>query len=401
MSDILVIEPNDDDEYAEEAELDGVEEVEEEQSKNWLMGIAAGLIVSLVLIGETVGGLIGLNNYENIEFGVGTATLTNCDSELTVRPIAGTEASGDELGFKLSAVEISGISDECLNKTFTLSLYSSNIGTPANFVQIGDASSPTSANYVRFTLATQRIPDPFAPLDTDNPAWLVYPKFKSSNPSIQQLFSSELPEPLSDTGLESCLPAFTGIEDIDFDSDDLSWTAPEYASAERECGPNEYLKKIVGYIEFPGTDNGTLFTTNFSLRSTGNAILKIGNRTVISDTSSHSVMDKTGSFVHRRGSTYFFELWYYKGIGSAELRLRWNRNDCKPDTTSGGFCVVPSSALTESNQVGYVIPTSEGAVNYTVTEVSNEENSRAVRINLGTPRISSAEVSRFTLKTSD
>lgn len=77
MSDILVIEPNDDDEYAEEAELDGVDQ-EEPRSRNWQMSIAAGLIVSLVLIGETVGGLIGLNNFETLELGSGSATVTNC-----------------------------------------------------------------------------------------------------------------------------------------------------------------------------------------------------------------------------------------------------------------------------------------------------------------------------------
>ena len=396
MSDILVIEPNDDDEYAKEAELDGVEEVEEEQSKNWLMGIAAGLIVSLVLIGETVGGLIGLNNYENLEFGSGITTLANCDSELTVKPIAKTEGSGDELDFKLDAFEISGISDECLNKTFTLSLYSSNFGTPANFAtRLGDPNN--RVNYLKFTLAT--IPklnefgeDEFGD-DLNNPDWRIYPKVTESN--VTQIASDGLPSPLTSTGLQACLGDPNTSPNINFSSADLRW-AGRYSTI--LCPTDNYLVNIYGFVSFPGTDDGSLHSTTFSLSSTGNAQLTVGGRSVISDRSSHAIGTRTGNFLHRKGSTYSIDLWYYKGTGSGELKLFWNR-DSSGNTTSA--TIVPSSALSFDKTVGIVIPSSEGVTNYQVIELSPTSNNRAIRVNFLSSRISTSLVNRFTIETSD
>ena len=390
-SDILVIDPNDDDEYAEEAALDGVEEAQESPSRNWQLSIAAGLIVSLVLIGETVGGLIGLNNYENFELGSGIATLTNCDSQLTVKPAAKVEGSGSELDFKLDSVEISGISDECLNKTFTLSLYSSAFGTPANFAtRLGDTNNPV--NYLKFTLATIPPVDLFGS-DVNDPDWRIFPKEKD-NGDIQ-IASDSLPNPLTSTGLTACLGDGSTTPNINFSTADLIWRGT-YSTI--ICPTDNYLVHIYGFISFPGTDNGSLHSTNFSLSTSGRTQLNVGGRTVISDQSAHAIGTRTGSFLHRKGSTYSFDLWYYKGTGDGELKLSWNR-DSSGNITSA--TVVPASALSYDNTVGIVIPSSEGVTNYQVVQVSSDSNNRSVRVNFISSKISTSQVNRFTLETSD
>ena len=391
MSEILVIDPNEDDQYAEEAALDGIEDAQEPESRNWLMGIAAGLIVSLVLIGETVGGLIGLNNYETFELGFGTSTIVNCDREITVKPISEFDTA-TTTEFRLSAVEISGIHDDCFNKTFTLSLYSSPFGDKANFV----TRNSVSVNYLRFVLATLQPEGTFNDLN-----WRVYPREIGEAPTatIQTpLNSKTLPDPLSTSGLTACLGEGTYTLDIDFDSADLNWSAgTPYANV--VCPRSgDYLMHMSGYIKFPGDDDGKLHSTTMGLSSTGNVQLSIGNKSVISDRTTHGIQSKSGSVLHRKGAVYPFELWYYKGSTNGALILTWNRGS---DGELSAQTLVPNSAFTSSApEIGIVIPSSEKPNNYTATGTLSSNNN-FVRINLGLPRITTADVSRFTLETSD
>ena len=78
--DILKLDPNEEDEYAEDAEIEA--EIEEEeaglappskvetfaQKKTFKAIIAAATIYTLVLVGETIGAFVTLNNAENLEF---------------------------------------------------------------------------------------------------------------------------------------------------------------------------------------------------------------------------------------------------------------------------------------------------------------------------------------------
>lgn len=377
MSDILVIEPNDDDEYAQEAELDGLEEVPEEPSKNWLMGIAAGLIVSLVLIGETVGGLIGLNNFENLEFGQGVTALTNCDSQLNVIPNAEPGALGGDTQFQLESVDITGISDECLNKTFTLSMYKS-VGLGAGQgATIGTRKGGTPTNYIKFVLATQS--SDFNGLD-----WKIYPT------------SNGLPNPASATGLSTCGGDSNAIDQIEIPTFD--WTNNANPGFGIVCPDNNFLTHFSGFIEFPGTDDGSLHDTTFTLKSTGNAELRIGGKAVISDRQSHAVSSKSGSFTHRKGTSYSFDLWYFKGTELGELRLSWNR--AGNGEISLPAAAVPPSAFSFDNTVLITIPGSELPVNYSISAVELLPNNRSVRITLASA-ISVDNVDRFTIETSD
>lgn len=376
MSDILVIEPNDDDEYAEEAELDGVPE-EEPRSRNWQMSIAAGLIVSLVLIGETVGGLIGLNNFEALELGTGSTTITNCDSALTVTPKAKTTLINGEPTFVLEYVDIAGISDECINKTFKLELYKSvglGAGQAAN---IGTRVSGTPTSYVKFMLATQ--PSGFNGLD-----WKIYPT------------SAGLPNPLSTSGLSTCGGDNNFTDDVNFNNFD--WTDPLSPGFGIVCPDDNFLVRLSGYITFPGVEDGDMHSTAFSLRSTGNAELRVGNRSVISDRGSHNASSYSGSFTHRKGTSYSFDLWYFKGVGAGELKLSWNR--ASDGSATGSTSVIPNSAYSFGNTVSIVIPGSEGVVNYTVEALALATNNRSVRIRLNS-QIPTTDVDRFTLETSE
>jgi len=376
VSEILVIEPNDDDEYAQEAEFDGVEQ-EEPRSRNWQMSIAAGLIVSLVLIGETVGGLIGLNNFESLELGAGSTTLTNCDSNLTLTPKAKSANIDGEPKFLLEYVDIEGISDDCLNKTFELELFkSAGLGT-GQAATIGTRMNGSPTSYVKFVLATQ--PTGFNGLD-----WKIYPT------------NAGLPSPLSTTGLSTCGGDNNFLDEVNLSNFD--WTDPSGPGFGIVCPDDGFLTRISGYIKFPGVDDGSLHSTSISLSSTGNSELIIGSKTVISDRSTHAASARSGSFSHRKGTTYSFDLWHFKGAGSSELKLSWNRASDGSATASNS--TVPNSAFSFGNSVQIVVPTSEGTVNYTVTLLASATNNRSVRVTLGS-QVLTDNVDRFTIETSD
>lgn len=376
MSDILVIEPNDDDEYAEDAEFDGIE-VDEEPSKNWLLSIAASVIVSLVLIGETVGGLIGLNSYEPLEYGNGVSSTTACDDALAVLPVSGVQSSETEVVQTLSHIDISGISDECLNKTFTIEMYKATGPLTGSPVNIATRMGGTPTSYIRFVLATQ--PTGFTGLD-----WKIYPT------------SAGLPNPATATGLSTCGGDSNAIDNVNVPTFDwFDQTNPGYGIV---CPDDNFLTHMSGFITIPGTDDGELTSIGFGLESNGNAELLIGGRTVISDRSSHSTSTKNGSILLRKGQTYSIDIWYFKGSGSGSLSLSWNRN-----ASTGAILptpvVVPSSAFTFQSTVGIVIPSSEGVTDYTVTALGLSTNNRSVRINI-VSRVLAGDANRFTLETS-
>ncbi|MFM8842514.1 MAG: PA14 domain-containing protein [Actinomycetota bacterium] len=376
MSDILVIEPNDDDEYAEDAEFDGIE-ADEEPSKNWLLSIAASVIVSLVLIGETVGGLIGLNSYEPLEYGTGVSSTTACDTALDVLPVSGVQSSETEVVQTLSHIDISGISDECLNKTFTIEMYKSTGPLTGSPVNIGTRMGGTPTSYIRFVLATQ--PTGFTGLD-----WKIYPT------------SGGLPNPSSATGLNTCGGDSNAIDNVNvptFDWFDL--TNPGYGIV---CPDDNFLTHMTGFLTIPGTDDGDLTSVSFGLESNGNAELLIGGRTVISDRTSHATSTKNGSILLRKGQTYSIDVWYFKGTGSGSLILSWNRNSSTGAILASPV-VVPSSAFTFQSTVGIVIPSSEGVTDYTVTALGLSTNNRSVRINIAS-RVLAGDANRFTLETS-
>jgi len=376
VSDILVIEPNDDDEYAEDAEFDGIE-ADEEPSKNWLLSIAASVIVSLVLIGETVGGLIGLNSYEPLEYGTGVSSTTACDAALDVLPVSGVQSSETEVVQTLSHIDISGISDECLNKTFTIAMYKSTGPLTGSPVNIGTRMGGTPTSYIRFVLATQ--PTGFTGLD-----WKIYPT------------SGGLPNPSSATGLSTCGGDSNAIDNVNvptFDWFDL--TNPGYGIV---CPDDNFLTHMTGFLTIPGTDDGDLTSVSFGLESNGNAELLIGGRTVISDRTSHATSTKNGSILLRKGQTYSIDVWYFKGTGSGSLVLSWNRNSSTGAILASPV-VVPSSAFTFQSTVGIVIPSSEGVTDYTVTALGLSTNNRSVRINIAS-RVLAGDANRFTLETS-
>jgi hypothetical protein len=382
VSDILVIEPNDDDEYAEDAEFDGVE-ADEEPSKNWLLSIAASVIVSLVLIGETVGGLIGLNDYKPLEFGVGTSSVTACDAALDVVPVSGVISSETEVVQTLQSIDISKISDECLNKTFTIEMYKSTGPLTGSPVNIATRMGGTPTSYIRFVLATQ--PSGFTGLD-----WRIYPS------------SDGLPNPPSSTGLTTCgdndagTPDVNAIDNVNIPTFD--WFDRSNPGFGIVCPNDNFLTHISGFITVPGTDDGDLTSVNFGLESNGNSELRIGGRTVISDRSTHATSTKFGSTLLRKGQTYSIDLWYFKGTGSGSLALSWNRNASTGEILASPV-VVPSSAFTFQSTVGIVIPSSEGVTDYSVSAVSLSTNNRSVRINIAS-RVLAGDVNRFTLETS-
>ncbi len=375
MSDILVIGPNDDDEYAQEAELDGLEGVEESPSKNWLMGIVAGVIVSLVLIGETVGGLIGLNNFENIEFGQGVTVAAACDPELVITPNADPISTNDSAEFNLTSIDIGGISDACLGKTFTLSMYKSvglGAGQTAN---IGTRKGGTPTHQVKFALIAQN--SDFNGLD-----WRIYPS------------EAGLPDPTSASGLSTCGGDNNAIDNVNFTS--FNWNEVSFPPG---CPINlstntldNALTHLTGFIQFPGTDDGSRSNMNFSLTSTGNAELKVGGQIVISDRETHSASSRSGAFSYRKGTSYSFDLWYFKSNGAGELKLTWD------GPTADG--VIPTTYFSSQNTVLATISSGELPVNYQVNMKELLSNNRSVRITLATG-ISTLNVDRFTIETSD
>ena len=374
--DILKLDPNEDDEYAEDAEIEA--EIEEEeaglapptkietfaQKKSFKAVIAAATIYTLVLVGETIGAFVTLNNAENLEFGRGVLTAVGCDDNgIRVTALARTESPTADIAFKLGTLKLSEIADSCINKTFKIGLYNgSNDVVNLGYNQI--VTSPSSRQNAQFAKVIIRRTS----VNAEGIDWRVFP-------------ATSLPNPVSEAGLTICGGDFDLSETIDYN---FGTTIPKPG-----CPRNNYLTHWRGFVTLPGTDDGLERDVQFSLVTTGEAILQLNNQTVINGRGGTQERTLTGSIPLLRGASYPIDLWVFKSTGVGKTILDWD---------VAGDSVVPASALQYDSALGVVVSASEGTTDYTATSTSFATN--AINFILTFPRsIPADEARKFVLET--
>jgi hypothetical protein len=374
--DILKLDPNEDDEYAEDAEIEA--EIEEEeaglapptkietfaQKKSFKAVIAAATIYTLVLVGETIGAFVTLNNAENLEFGRGVLTTVGCDDNgIRVTALARTESPTADIAFKLGTLKLSEIADSCINKTFKIGLYNgSNDAVNLGYNQI--VTSPSSRQNAQFAKVIIRRTS----VNAEGIDWRVFP-------------ATSLPNPVSEAGLTICGGDFDLSETIDYN---FGTTIPKPG-----CPRNNYLTHWRGFVTLPGTDDGLERDVQFSLVTTGEAILQLNNQTVINGRGGTQERTLTGTIPLLRGASYPIDLWVFKSTGVGKTILDWD---------VAGDSVVPASALQYDSALGVIVSASEGTTDYTASSTSFATN--AINFILTFPRsIPADEARKFVLET--
>jgi hypothetical protein len=374
--DILKLDPNEDDEYAEDAEIEA--EIEEEeaglappskietfaQKKSFKAVIAAATIYTLVLVGETIGAFVTLSDAENIEFGRGVLTTVGCDDNgIRVTALARTESPTADIAFKLGSLKLSEISDSCINKTFKIGLYNgSNDAVNLGYNQI--VTSPSSRQNAQFAKIIVRR----SSVGAEGIDWRVFP-------------ATSLPNPVSEAGLTICGGDFDLSETINYN---FGTTIPKPG-----CPRNNYLTHWRGFVVLPGVDDGLERDVQFSLVTTGEAILQLNNRIVINGRGGTQERTLTGTMPLLRGALYPIDLWVFKASGVGKTILDWD---------VAGDSVVPATALQYDSALGVVVSASEGTTDYTATSTSFATN--AINFILTFPRsIPADEARKFVLET--
>jgi hypothetical protein len=372
---ILKLDPNEDDEYVEDAELEAefeegdqpvteVSKLEAFSQGNPFKAIVAGIVVyTLVLIGETIGARVTLGDAENLEFGQGVLTTVGCDDNgIKVTAIARTDTSTADYQFQLDSLRLSEIADACINKTFKIALYnSSNDAVNLGYNRI--VSSPASREDAKnVKLIIKR-----TSADADGIDWRVFP-------------ASSLPNPVSESGLTICGGAFDLSETINYN---FGTTIPKPG-----CPRNNYLTHWRGFVTVPGTDDGIERDVQFSVVTTGETVLTINNQIIINGRGQTQERTLTGSYPFYRGMSYPIDLWVFKATGVGKTILDWD---------IAGDNVVPASALQYDATLSVSVSASEGVTDYTASSTSFATN--AINFTVSFPRaIPADEAKKFTLE---
>ena len=108
-------------------------------SSKVVLGLAG--IAAVALLGSTLAANISLNSGSEVEFGQGVALTSACDSDgITATPTASFVNAASAGSFNFSTVAFTGISTNCLDKTFTLKGYGDTSATPLTLATITSAS---------------------------------------------------------------------------------------------------------------------------------------------------------------------------------------------------------------------------------------------------------------------
>jgi len=110
-----------------------------------------GAIVVLIL-GNTLAANISLNSGGNVEFGQGVALTTACDDDVTVTPYStfvNEEGAGD---FMFTSVSVTGISENCDGKIFTIKAFEEGSDNPLNLYITGGSTTYNSVE-VSYTMS--------------------------------------------------------------------------------------------------------------------------------------------------------------------------------------------------------------------------------------------------------
>ena len=351
--------------------------------RRWMVSLSLATILALIVIGDTVGGLVTVNNKKHIEFGQGVTFAIPCDQDgITVKPVAEYKTNGGDREFLFDSLFISNISDVCLNKLFQLKFYNLS-GPPLKIGYKTLSGTQYEADAVKFLLSRKIINDPF----NVGLNWYTYPGASGlgSPPAPPNNNSPNAPI--------LCGGDNNSTETINFGDTEWGTKAPLAG-----CPTDNWLAHFQGFLTVPGTDNGSLQTTKFTFESYGNSELWIDGGRTIADNSTRSTLTPTSTSISlRKGQSYLLDYWVYKPTGSAAAKLYWNL-DANGDAT-GSDVIIPSSVLFISTQSIFEIAPTEGTTDYTIQEVSSTTNDRALKIVFGRP-IPAGQLQFFSIETS-
>ena len=347
------------------------------QSRNWMISLSLATILALIVIGETVGGLVTVNNRKHIEFGQGVTFTLPCDQDgITVKPVAEYKTYNTDRDFLFDSLFISGISDNCLNKLFQLKFY--NLSGPPLIIGYKNINGGTrfDADAVRFLLSRKIIQQNSAFYAGLN--WYTYPNATGiGNP----------PTPPSNL--------LCGGENNFTLTLDYDWSDKNPLPG---CPTNNWLAHFQGFLNVPGTDDGNLFTVNFKFESYGNTELWIDGRKIVADNSTRSSLtSSSGSVPLRKGQSYLVDYWVFKPSGNSAAKLYWDL-DASGNRT-GSQAIIPDSALFTASQDLIEISPTEGTTDYTVESISTDSNNRSIKIVFPRP-IEAGKLQFFTVETS-
>lgn len=372
--DILNLEPNEDDEYLEEAEIEA--EIEEEElgiaapkkpsiadRKSFKAGIGAAFIYTLVLIGDTIGAKVTLNSANPIEYGQGAIVAQPCDDNgMRVTALSYTDTSTSPYSFYLSGIRLSEISDACINQTFKFTVLNENADAMnLGYNQMSGGTGP-DATFAKFLLTRNSS-------DSDGIDWRVFP-------------TSTFPNPPSEDGLTICGGEYDLSETIDYD---FGAEVPKAG-----CPADDYLIHWRGFIKIPKTDDGVKHDVTFSLFSKGKAQVQINNQNIINDRQGHDFGKVSGSIPMQYGRSYGIDVWMFKSTGTAKIRLDW---DVDSERT------IPAGVFQYDSSISAQVSASEGTTDYYATYSPSSANARSFTVYF--PRkLPANSVKKFTLETS-
>jgi PA14 domain len=372
--DILKLDPNEEDEYLEDAEIEA--EIEEEElgiaapakpsiadRKSFKVGIAAAFVYTLVLIGNTIGASITLNNASPIEYGQGAIIAQPCDDNgMRVTAISVTDTSTVPYSFYLAGLKFDQISDSCINQTFKLTIYDSDMDVvDLGYNQIVSGVG-ADAKFAKFLLTRNSV-------DSDGIDWRVFP-------------ASTFPNPPSETGLTICGGEFDLSDTINYD---FGSDVPKPG-----CPADNYLIHWRGFIKIPKADDGVKHDVVFSLFSNGKTQVQINNQNIITDRQGHDFARVNGSFPMKYGRSYAMDVWMFKSTGTAKIRLDWNVDSEK---------TIPAGVFQYDASISAQVSASEGTTDYYATYGQGSADSRSFTVYFP-KQIPADSVSKFTLETS-
>lgn len=367
--------------YVDDYYHDDPEELHKPPNRNWMVSLSLATILALIVIGDTIGGLVNVNNRTHIEFGQGITLTIPCDNNgITVKPIAEYKTNGGNKEFLFDSLFINGLSDQCLNKLFQLKFY--NLSGPPLVIGYKNISGGTryDADAVKFLLSRKLVNDPFyAGLN-----WYTYPGATgmSSPPAAPDNNSGQTPI--------LCGGDNNSTETIDFD-----WGVNNPLAG---CPVDNWISHFQGFLNVPGTDDGNQQSIKISFKSYGNTELRIDDGRTLSDTDTRSNLTTTSTTISlRKGQSYLLDYWVYKPTGSSAAKLYWDLNSSGVKT--GTDVIIPASVLYTASQDVIEIAPTEGTTDYTIEAVSSATNDRGVKVIFSRP-ISAGNLQFFTIETS-
>lgn len=367
--------------YDDDYYYDDPEDTRNPPNRNWMVSLSLATVLALIVIGDTIGGLVNVNNRTHIEFGQGITLTIPCDQNgITVKPVAEYKDNSGNKEFLFDSLFIYGLSDQCLNKLFQLKFY--NLSGPPLTIGYKNISGATKydTDAIKFLLSRKIINDPFyAGLN-----WFTYPGATGIGDPPGP------PDNNSGNAPVLCGGDSNSTETIDFD-----WGTENPLAG---CPTDNWLSHFQGFLNVPGTDDGNLQPVKLKFASFGNTELWVDGGKTLSDNTTRSALTNTSTTISlRKGQSYLLDYWVYKPTGKAAAKLYWNLDS--NGNTSASDSIIPDSVLFTSSQDLIEIAATEGVTDYTIEAVSSATNDRAVKIKFSRS-IQAGNIQTLTIETS-